>query len=132
MGIVSPYRKQTATIVQSLRSPASHALPPLSEEQVGDLLIGSVELFQGSERDIILFSCVRSNASSAEEEPEDAVTHSLGFLSDWRRLNVAITRARDGLFVFGNEELLCKSKVWKAFIDDCVAAGQFISSDGRR
>jgi senataxin len=54
----------------------------------------------------MIFSCVRANGS-------------LGFISDYRRMNVAITRARHCLFVFGNSKTLNKDKNWKELIFYC-------------
>ena len=50
---------------------------------------------QGSERQVVVISCVRANARA-----------ELGFLRDARRLNVALTRARDGLIVVGDSRTL--------------------------
>jgi hypothetical protein len=58
--------------------------------------INTVDGFQGRESDVVIFSCVRTSSSG------------VGFLSDERRLNVAITRARGCLVVVGNSNL-CKS-----------------------
>ena len=53
-----------------------------------NLLLFVVLLFQGSECDLIVISCVR--------------TDSIGFAADSERLNVALTRARSALYVVGN------------------------------
>jgi len=60
----------------------------------------------GSEKDIIILSCVRSGGGG------------IGFLSDYRRLNVSITRARHSLWIVGNMNVLCQDKIWKNIADD--------------
>ena len=57
--------------------------------------INTVDAFQGREKDIVIFNCVRSNVLSTEQA-------SLGFLTDKRRMNVAITRPRHFLLIVGN------------------------------
>ena len=86
VGIISPYRVQTRYIRQQIRrrkefSPFRHAIT-----------VSTVDGFQGQERDIILISLVRSNDSG-----------EIGFLSDLRRMNVAMTRARMKLIIFGDK-----------------------------
>lgn len=56
----------------------------------------SVDSFQGSEADIVFLSFVRSNNAK----------HSIGFLKDFQRLNVAITRAKHVMFAVGDQKAL--------------------------
>ena len=100
IAIVTPYKAQ----VQNLKN----ALGPYLRNmgcQLSDIEINTVDAFQGREKDIIIFNCVRSNTMSS-------VQGSLGFLTDVRRLNVAVTRPRHFLFVVGNANTLLKSDTW--------------------
>lgn len=74
--------------------------------------INTVDAFQGREKQVILFNCVRSNNSSS-------LQGSLGFLMDERRLNVAITRPQHFLVIVGNAATLMKSHVWSNLIAHC-------------
>jgi len=72
--------------------------------------------YQGRERDLIIFSAVRSNHEGR-----------IGFLKDWRRMNVAITRAKSGLVVFGDAETLREGdRHWNAFVNWCESMGCFV------
>ncbi|XP_066344368.1 helicase sen1-like [Miscanthus floridulus] len=75
VGVISPYAAQVEAIQQKIGN--AKAMHPLI------LRVNSVDGFQGSEEDIIILSTVRSNSAG-----------SIGFLSNLRRANVALTRAR--------------------------------------
>ena len=70
-----------------------------SDCDLTDIEINSVDSYQGREKDIMIFNSVRSN-----KIPN--VRGSLGFITDKRRLNVAITRPRHFLFIIGNKTTL--------------------------
>jgi len=84
VGVIAPYGRQ----VEALRRGARRdpLLRPLLD--AGTLHIGTVDGFQGQERDLIVFTCTRSNPRG-----------DLGFLDDRQRLNVALSRARSRLVV---------------------------------
>ncbi|OIW18971.1 hypothetical protein TanjilG_09165 [Lupinus angustifolius] len=77
--------------------------------------VRSVDGFQGGEEDVIIISTVRCNENG-----------SIGFLSDRRRVNVALTRARHCLWILGNGTTLLNSKsVWKTLVIDAKNRGVF-------
>jgi senataxin len=81
-----------------------------------DLELNTVDAFQGREKDIVVISCVRSNDMG-----------SIGFLSDTRRMNVAITRARFGLFIVGNATTLRNNRDWNDLIQHSVRERRLVT-----
>ena len=74
---------------------------------------------QGEERDIVILSLVRSNADGRDG------SGAIGFVSSPNRINVALSRARHGLYVFGNMALMeHKSDLWLAVADVARSRGQ--------
>lgn len=72
--------------------------------------------FQGKEMDIIIFSCVRTISSSSNASSSIGI----GFMADWQRLNVAITRAKYALWIVGDiKKLEDGGEVWRHLIDHC-------------
>jgi superfamily I DNA and/or RNA helicase len=63
----------------------------------------TIDSYQGQEADVVIFSPVRSN------ENENKIGHT----GDYRRLNVAISRAKRGLIVAGNAQTLITSPVYR-------------------
>jgi senataxin len=104
IAIITPYKAQ----VKALKNAFGSWLRSINC-QMSDIEINTVDAFQGREKDIVIFNCVRSNILSTEQA-------SLGFLNDQRRMNVAITRPRHFLFIVGNAQTLLKNAVWKNLV----------------
>ena len=94
-GLISPYKAQVRYMRQIVKRSA--VLRQLREV----LTVDTIDGFQGQERDVVFISLVRSNDDG-----------SIGFLSDLRRMNVAITRARMKVVVIGNASTLCHHKFY--------------------
>jgi len=87
IAVVTPYAAQVRLIRRQLREVLPRG-PPFVE-------VSSTDGFQGREKEAVVFSAVRSNTYGA-----------VGFVSDWRRINVSFTRARRALIVVGNPDTL--------------------------
>ena len=74
--------------------------------------VGSVEEFQGLERRVIIISTVRSSENYLPFDDK----HKLGFLSNPKRFNVAVTRAKSLLVVVGNPNVLVHDHSWRQFL----------------
>ncbi|KAG0292849.1 hypothetical protein BGZ98_002446 [Dissophora globulifera] len=78
----------------------------------GTVQISTVDAFQGSEKDVIIVSTVR--------------TDTIGFIDNHQRVNVALTRSKRHLFIVGKSQLLSSNSVWGPVIKDHCSG----SSDG--
>ncbi|KAF4555837.1 RNA helicase-like protein [Elsinoe fawcettii] len=96
IGIITPYEGQRSYVVSSMQATGT-----FKKEYYKEVEVASVDAFQGREKDFIVLSCVRSNDHQG-----------IGFLSDPRRLNVALTRAKYGLVILGNPKVLSKHPLW--------------------
>lgn len=115
IGIITPYAAQKELIVNTLKQGG------LADAKGNPLIeTNSVDGFQGREKDIIIFSAVRSN---------DAGT--VGFLHDWRRINVMLTRSKRGLIVIGNRETLKTDFYWKSWLKWASTHGCIPGETGR-
>lgn len=81
--------------------------------------IGTVEEFQGQEFKVIILSTVRSTESLLISDKY----HNLGFISQPKRLNVALTRAQVLTIVIGNPYLLVHDSSWRYIIKYAVENG---------
>ncbi|RVE48139.1 hypothetical protein evm_007199 [Chilo suppressalis] len=87
--------------------------------------IGTVEDFQGQERPIILISTVRSTEAYLLEDQR----HTLGFVKNPKRLNVALTRAQVIAILFCDPHLLCKDILWNKIITQSVNDDKYMGCD---
>ncbi|MCC2546242.1 AAA domain-containing protein [Hymenobacter sp. BT175] len=110
VGVIAPYRAQINYLKDQVEE-----LPELAEMTTHRLLsVGTVDSFQGQERDIICISMTRSNAQG-----------DIGFLSDIRRMNVGMTRARKKLLIVGDSSTLGRHPFYKAFLDYVESIGAY-------
>ena len=99
IGIISPYADQVKLI-----------------QEKTSVEVKTVDGFQGREKEIIIISTVRSNDNG-----------NIGFLSDLRRLNVAITRAKRKLIIIGNEDTLKSNPTYSRLIEFVENENLFIN-----
>lgn len=118
IGIISPYHQQC----QRLRY--------ICMGEQADVEVGTTEIFQGREKRVIIISTVRSRE-------KDAIAgdfrFTLGFLGNYKRTNVALSRARSLLIVVGNMELLSSDATWHNVIRiveglGCLRGPEFVLS----
>ncbi|KAF1829624.1 P-loop containing nucleoside triphosphate hydrolase protein [Decorospora gaudefroyi] len=99
IAVVTPYNAQLALLAGMLKE----AYPGIE--------LGSVDGFQGREKEAVIVSTVRSNAE-----------HEVGFLGEKRRLNVAMTRSKRHLCVIGDSDTISKGskflKAWMQHLED--------------
>ena len=106
IAVITPYSKQVQLFRTALMNNVLFGL------ETQDVKVGTVDSFQGQETDLVIFSAVRSN-----------VMKEMGFLRDSRRLNVAITRAKRGLIIVGDQTVLRTCHHWAALLDSCASRG---------
>jgi predicted DNA helicase len=102
IAVIAPYAAQVRLLRERLSLPG--------------LEIDSVDGFQGREKEAVIITLVRSN-------PEGEI----GFLSDVRRMNVAMTRARGKLLIIGNSATLSTCPFYRDFLAHCESVGAYRS-----
>lgn len=125
IGIITPYRGQRDLISSILvkndlinpekndilvevdRDDIYNESKPVTIHTVSDIMIASIDAFQGREKNFLIMSCVRSNKEN-----------NIGFLGDERRLNVALTRAKYGLIIIGDVQCLREGNpLWREYLE---------------
>ncbi|MFZ4634804.1 MAG: AAA domain-containing protein [Saprospiraceae bacterium] len=123
--LLSPYREQVNYIETMIRDDARLApllrsgkhisdVLPHSHEADSALTVSTIDGFQGQERDVVYISLVRSNNKG-----------EIGFLQDYRRMNVAMTRARKLLVVIGDSATIGNNPFYAAFLQHCETKGRY-------
>ncbi|EAC2496532.1 protein kinase [Listeria monocytogenes] len=103
VGVISAYSGQKS-LLEKLIKPNNNKWVNL------EVVIENVDAFQGAEVDVVIYSVVRSNASKA-----------IGFLSEQRRLNVALSRARTQVIIVGNAHFMKEaSKLEHNYFEDVL------------
>eukprot|EP00451_Oxyrrhis_marina_P011588 CAMPEP_0204310018 /NCGR_PEP_ID=MMETSP0469-20131031/1455_1 /ASSEMBLY_ACC=CAM_ASM_000384 /TAXON_ID=2969 /ORGANISM="Oxyrrhis marina" /LENGTH=352 /DNA_ID=CAMNT_0051289723 /DNA_START=10 /DNA_END=1065 /DNA_ORIENTATION=- len=122
IAVISPYASQVRRIQQRIHADLLSTLQGRGKAHVGvtpDMVtVRSVEDFVGREKPVVIVSCVRSNAFG-----------DVGWCGDWRRMNVALSRATRGLIVCGNSRTVKLDAMLSAWLDwaqeeqICIRAG---------
>lgn len=109
IGIISPYSAQVKFLTNSISA---------DEIFKGfDIEVNSIDGFQGQEKDIIYISLVRSNDIG-----------EIGFLADYRRLNVAMTRAKMKLVIIGDSATVSQHDLFLKLVEHIEEHGHYESA----
>jgi len=106
IAIISPYREQVMHMKEMVEADERLLAAPLT--------INTIDGFQGQERDVVYISLVRSNGKG-----------EVGFLKDYRRMNVAMTRARKKLIIVGDSATIGTSTFYQDFLEYCDKHGSY-------
>lgn len=98
IGIITPYLDQVNLIRETMPNDSG-------------VVVGSVDSFQGQERNVILISTVRSYTGKG------VGFVGIGFVGNKKRLNVTISRAKTAMIIVGNKQVLKTNKSFKDFFD---------------
>jgi ATP-dependent RNA/DNA helicase IGHMBP2 len=98
----------------ALISPYAGQVAAAKEMFPAQLRISTIDSFQGQEKEIIFLSLVRSNDDG-----------DIGFLKDYRRMNVAITRAKEQLFVIGDSATIGADPFYNSFLEYIEKNGSY-------
>ncbi|EHK97679.1 putative Helicase SEN1 [Glarea lozoyensis 74030] len=111
IGIITTYKAQLNALKDRFQN-------RFGESIFNEIEFNTTDAFQGREREIIIFSCVRAKS-----------TGGIGFLSDIRRMNVGLTRAKSSLWVLGDSRSLRQGEFWNKLIEDAKTRKKYSGGD---
>lgn len=111
IAVISPYKQQVVLLKEKLEQSA------ILQVYKDSISVNTIDSFQGQERDVVYISMTRSNQEG-----------TIGFLSDIRRMNVAMTRAKKKLVVIGDSATLSRLPFYANFIDYAEKKGGYHSA----
>ena len=110
VGVIAPYRAQTELLHKALSKSDTLA------KHIDKIDVNSVDAFQGQERDVVYISLVRSNLDG-----------EIGFLKEYRRMNVAMTRAKHRLVIVGDSATVGQDDFFSDLVDYIQQHGAYQS-----
>ena len=113
LGVTSLYKLQA----NKLRAALEGSLSDFNEEGQSRHKVDTVDGFQGSEREVIIVSLVRTPRG---DPPEQLSASELIFIDDEKRFNVALTRAKWLTIVVGHEQTARASRLWSKYLERAV------------
>ncbi|VDH97755.1 Hypothetical predicted protein [Mytilus galloprovincialis] len=125
VNIMSQYNAQCSAIREALGALI------LRDVDLTNTSVNTVVGSQGGQWDYVIFSLVRS-IPQYRIEPHPTLgwcTQNLGFITDEHQINVALTRAKKGLFIIGNRHLLKCDRVWRQLINMYASQGSVVEAD---
>jgi len=111
IGIITPYKAQLFRLRDEFIGRYGEAITDQIE-------FNTTDAFQGRECEIIIFSCVRASP-----------TGGIGFMTDIRRMNVGLTRAKSSLWILGDSRALVQGEYWGRLIKDAKARDRYTDGD---
>ncbi|KAI0405568.1 SEN1 N terminal-domain-containing protein [Xylaria palmicola] len=111
IGIITPYKAQ----LNELRDAFTRRYGDNIREYIE---FNTTDAFQGRECEIIIFSCVRASS-----------TGGIGFMTDIRRMNVGLTRAKSSLWILGDSRALVQGEFWNKLMADAKARNRYTTGD---
>lgn len=109
IALISPYREQVIYMKKMVKEDSRLSIIPM--------VINTIDGFQGQEKEVVYISLVRSNEKA-----------EIGFLKDYRRMNVAMTRAKKQLIVVGDSATIGADKFYGDFLEYVEVEGSYRSA----